>query len=391
MKKEHIVNSKLIRVIVKLLFDEYTIIWKKMRSMLENCTTQVHFHALLNQYMKDQEIKTLKGLLIAPKIFSDMGYTPENLRFRSIQDIMAKPGGLETFIRDEIPKDNATLIGLEDIAFGFTLDTRSEAVSVLREKEQNLRLTIKDIILKYAYGISDIRKQTGQRSRTAWTADVLRKNLETLRQLYTTMKDKYNRIRTALHPLGQDLVQDLDDLYMHVEFVHKLKSVMEIGEEEFKLKTLYPPNHFYHGEIICKTQTPYDSLTAPVMILHPDDPIGVSAEVNFFPSYACQEAIKHAGGKKETILTSKKETNEVYIPEKKYLFHTGKGYSSTVCLLRFYRYDAEDGKSIIDTELLLEPSEFDIQPYVEYTGLEKLLFKLKSTIKIISKHYPRSQ
>jgi hypothetical protein len=240
---------------------------------------------------------------------------------------------LESFIRDTVPKDNATLIGQDDIAYGFTLFTQGDALRALKKKEDNPRLSMKDIVARYVVGLKDIRQEVGQRLRTACASDVLRKSFDTLKIIYDDLRVKRQKLIESVDK-DKSLVDAINLLYSNCEN-EKLRKILA---EDLRQRTEYPADHFYHGEIICKTQTPINSLTPPLLVFNQDEPIGASTEINFMPYPAI------AGGKKVA---------------EKYLFNDD-GFHATVCRVQFYSYDKKAKEAKVKDESFLGPEELGI-------------------------------
>ena len=332
MNKRDFTNNELVRILVRISLDEYQRI-KKVIGLPD----------ILNQlnYKKGSEISTLKGFILVPDILKLEHYARGEGGFSSMDNIQNQ--GLEYFIRNIIPKDNATLIGQAGIGYGYTLETATDAEKVYQRINGNDNLTINDILRIYSLkDLTDI----GQRERVSITTHLILKSQDILEELYKESPERFEGLKVAF---------DMD-------------------ASQFKKETTY--NNvagFYNGEIICKMQTAASDTTllGPIKLFHPKDEIGESVEFTLIGFSECSPEIKAKYSRRKTVM-DRYVKKKILSPKVEFIFDEGVNNNPIVGLLRMYVYDSNEEKAVINEEYLIQPSELGIPVDVPYTPAEKL-------------------
>ena len=307
MKKEDITNSDMMRILVRILYEEYREIQNKLEDLASKIIPEfkkkktdfsyknkILLDVAKNDLRMDVGIENpiyLRGYLIVPELLLHEKFICGIAKFENMETINNNYGDLFEFFK-KFHKDGATVIGEDGISYGHQIDnTVMYAQKILKGKN------IEDILAMYMTDISVI----GTRLQTSISASVLLNNQEKL------------------------------------EREHKvaLKTVRKLND--YKRETM-----FYDGNIYCKRQTiTNDTFTAPINIFSKNE-------------ISCAEFFLQKVDDCSWGLVKKYESKKNRI-KKEYLFDKG-----VVGVLRINYCDKTKNVAFVAEEYLIKPAEIGI-------------------------------
>ncbi len=307
MRKEEIINSKMMHILTGLLYEEYldmhetrdellsVIDFKKLKKLhprVEDLFNYVEKRFLRMDINKEKG-DILRGYIIAPELLHHEKFTSDETPFEDIETIMNREGSIYNFFRT-YHKDCATIVGEHGISPGHYLKTVEIA-------EKILGLGIENIISMYIPNVID----PGARLKSSVAAAALLNNQHLL--------DK-NGIK-----------------------INYKDSLKDLASYKRRLK-------FYDGNIYCKRQTITSlTFTAPINVFSKSEI--ASAEFSLQRVEECH------------LITDERYITKKNKIKKEYLFSNG-----VVGVLKISKCDLDKGYAVMSREFLIKPSELDIQP-----------------------------
>lgn len=308
MKKKDITKSEMMRILVRILYEEYMEIQKKLEDLA--CKTIPEFKKkktnpkykkdiLLDVAKNDLRLDVgienpiyLRGYLIVPEVLLHEKFICGIAKFENMETINNNYGDLFDFFK-KVHKDGATVIGEDGISYGHQIDnTVMYAQKILKEKN------IEDIIVMYMTNLSVI----GMRLQTSISSCVLLNNQEKL--------EKEHRVA--------------------------LKTVRKLNNYQRETK-------FYDGNIYCKRQTiTNNTFTAPINVFSKNE----ISSADFF-----LEKVDDCSWN----LIKKYESKKAHV-KREYLFD-----NDVVGVLRINHYNKIKNVAFVAEEFLIKPTEFGIK------------------------------
>lgn len=303
MDKKQLLNSEMLQILARILYDEYLEVQKRIRVLShESVQNRIQQVAPFTSGGKSGIIESvkwfqnwdigkendqLKGFFIVPELMYYENFVHGEANFRDIKDIL-QSDGLYNFFKYS-PKEQATVIGEKGISCGLYLDSIPPAEKILE------------------------------------------KNIDQIVQMYTSSLEKPGaRTRSSIAAAALLNNQDL------------LEKKLGITPDQKKPDNSSEESKFYDGNIYCKRETIVNYTFTGAIHTFSNSEIA-SADFCLQRVRDCSTGLINKYSKKGSL-------------DKKYLF--GRG---VVGVLRIHKYNETEGKAVLSNEYLIGPKDFGIE------------------------------